>query len=71
MSTLGCILLVEDDPKDVELTLTALGSPGDARAAERIGARLRILSGVALGTEVQLCVPSRVAFEPSEVRAPC
>ena len=24
MSTLGCILMVEDDPKDVELTLTAL-----------------------------------------------
>ena len=24
MSTVGCILLVEDDPKDVELTLTAL-----------------------------------------------
>jgi signal transduction histidine kinase len=31
--------------------------------AERIGARLRLLSRVALGTEVELCVPGRIAFE--------
>jgi signal transduction histidine kinase len=31
--------------------------------AERMGAQLRILSRIALGTEIELCVPSRVAFE--------
>jgi signal transduction histidine kinase len=39
--------------------------------AERIGARLRILSKVALGTEVELCVPGRVAFEQGAARAAC
>jgi len=39
------------------------GLRGMRERAERIGARLRILSKVALGTEVELCVPSRVAFE--------
>jgi len=33
--------------------------------AEQIGARLRVLSGAALGTEVVLCVPGRIAFELS------
>jgi len=37
--------------------------------AERIGAQLRILTRVALGTEVELSVPGRVAFEPREMRA--
>ena len=44
------------------------GLQGMRERAERIGARLRLLSKVALGTEVELCVPSRVAFEQSEVR---
>jgi signal transduction histidine kinase len=39
------------------------GLQGMRERAERIGAQLRILSKVALGTEVELCVPSRVAFE--------
>jgi signal transduction histidine kinase len=30
--------------------------------ADRIGARLRVLSRIALGTEIDLCVPGRVAF---------
>jgi signal transduction histidine kinase len=38
------------------------GLQGMRERAERIGARLRILSKVALGTEVELCVPGRVAF---------
>jgi signal transduction histidine kinase len=38
------------------------GLQGMRERAERIGARLRILSKVALGTEVELCVPSRLAF---------
>jgi signal transduction histidine kinase len=44
------------------------GLPGMRERAERIGARLRILSKVALGTEVELCVPNYVAFEQSGVR---
>ncbi len=39
------------------------GLLGMRERAERIGARLRILSKVAMGTEIELCVPSRVAFE--------
>lgn len=39
------------------------GLQGMRERAERIGARLRILSKVALGTEVELCVPGCVAFE--------
>ena len=39
------------------------GLQGMRERAERIGAQLRILSKVALGTEVELCVPSGVAFE--------
>jgi nitrate/nitrite-specific signal transduction histidine kinase len=39
--------------------------------AERIGARLRILSRVALGTEVELCVPGRIAFAQRGVHAAC
>jgi signal transduction histidine kinase len=36
--------------------------------AERIGARLRIYSKIATGTEIELCVPGRIAFEGSRVR---
>jgi len=43
------------------------GLRGMRERAERIGARLRILSRVALGTEVELSVPGRVAFEQGEV----
>lgn len=39
--------------------------------AERIGARLRLLSRVALGTEVELCVPGRIAFDQNSVRVAC
>jgi signal transduction histidine kinase len=39
------------------------GLQGMRERAERIGARLRVLSRVALGTEVELCVPGRIAFE--------
>jgi signal transduction histidine kinase len=44
------------------------GLQGIRERAERIGARLCILSKVALGTEVELGVPGRVAFEHSVVR---
>jgi signal transduction histidine kinase len=41
------------------------GLQGMRERADRIGARLRVLSRVALGTEVELCVPGRIAFEHS------
>jgi signal transduction histidine kinase len=44
------------------------GLQGMRERAERIDARLRILSKVALGTEVELSVPNYVAFEQSGVR---
>jgi signal transduction histidine kinase len=47
------------------------GLQGMRERAERIGARFRILSKAALGTEVELCVPSQIAFEQSGVRAAC
>ena len=31
--------------------------------AERIGAKLRVLSGVSAGTEIELSVPGNIAFE--------
>ncbi len=39
------------------------GLRGMRERAERIGARLRLWSGVARGTEVELRVPGQVAFE--------
>jgi signal transduction histidine kinase len=47
------------------------GLQGMRERAERIGARLRVLSRVALGTEVELCVPGRIAFEQAEVQGAC
>jgi signal transduction histidine kinase len=34
--------------------------------AEKIGARLKVRSGSALGTEVELFVPSHIAFQSLE-----
>jgi signal transduction histidine kinase len=51
------------DPQDLRWGRNGhSGLQGMRERAERIGARLRLLSGVALGTEVELCVPNRVAF---------
>jgi signal transduction histidine kinase len=41
------------------------GLRGMRERAERMGARLRLLSKVALGTEVELRVPNGIAFEQS------
>jgi hypothetical protein len=46
------------------------GLQGMLERSERIGARLRIWSKLSLGTEVDLCVPSRVAFDQIEIRSP-
>jgi signal transduction histidine kinase len=45
------------------------GLDGMRERADRIGARLRLWSRVALGTEVELCVPGLIAFEPPEGRS--
>jgi signal transduction histidine kinase len=45
------------------------GLGGMRERADRIGARLRLWSRVALGTEVELCVPGWIAFEPPEGRS--
>ena len=44
------------------------GLRGMRERAERIGARLRLWSSDALGTEVELCIPGRVAFVQAEAR---
>lgn len=41
------------------------GLRGMRERAERMGAQLRVLSRIALGTEIELSVPSRVVFEQS------
>ena len=41
------------------------GLQGMRERAERIGAQLRVLSRVAIGTDVELCVPGRIAYEQS------
>jgi len=45
------------------------GLVGMRERADRIGAQLRLWSRVALGTEVELCVPGWIAFEPLEGRS--
>ena len=45
------------------------GLQGMRERAERIGAQLRLLSKVSAGTEVELCVPSRIAFGHRQVWA--
>jgi signal transduction histidine kinase len=40
-----------------------LGLPGIRERAENIGAKVKVLSRVDGGTEVELCVPSNIAFE--------
>jgi signal transduction histidine kinase len=47
------------------------GLQGMRERAERIGARLRVLSRVAIGTEVELCVPGRIAYEQSGGSGSC
>jgi signal transduction histidine kinase len=44
------------------------GLDGMRERADRMGAQLRLWSRVALGTEVELCVPAWIAFEPPEGR---
>jgi signal transduction histidine kinase len=55
------------DPRELRWGRTGhWGLQGMRERADRIGARLRLWSSAALGTEVELRVPGRVAFEQSE-----
>jgi signal transduction histidine kinase len=47
------------------------GLQGMRERAERIGARLRLMSRVASGTEVELCVPAEIAFGQATARNAC
>jgi signal transduction histidine kinase len=47
------------------------GLQGMRERAERIGARLRVLSRVAIGTDVELCVPGRIAYDQNSGAAAC
>lgn len=38
------------------------GFRGMRERADRIGARLRVFSRIAMGTEIELCIPARAAF---------
>jgi signal transduction histidine kinase len=52
------------DPQNLQWTQNGhWGLRGMRERAERIGARLRVLSRTALGTEVELRIPGSVAFE--------
>lgn len=58
------------DPQDLRWGRSGhFGMQGMRERAERIGARLRISSRVALGTEVELWVPEQLAFVQSRLRA--
>lgn len=62
-------ILVRDDGCGIEPQVLRSGREGHwglsgmRERAERIGARLRVYSGVANGTEVELSVPGHLAFE--------
>jgi signal transduction histidine kinase len=51
------------DDQQIDWGRRRWGMQGMRERAERIGAHLRIMSRIALGTEVELCVPGRLAFE--------
>lgn len=46
------------------------GLPGMLERAKRIKAKLRVLSSVGEGTEIELAVPSSVAFDPQAIAKP-
>lgn len=67
-------LLVRDDGVGLEPKVLRSGLPGHwgmsgmRERSKRIGARLRVLSRPAAGTEVELSVPGHIAFVPSPPR---
>jgi len=64
-------VLIRDDGKGIEPKVVEAGGraghwglSGMRERAERIGAKLKVLSMASAGTEIHLYVPSRLAFEP-------
>jgi signal transduction histidine kinase len=51
------------DPRELQCEPNRWGLQGILERAERLGARLRVWSRIALGTEVELYVAANVAFE--------
>jgi ligand-binding sensor domain-containing protein/signal transduction histidine kinase len=62
-------VFVRDNGKGIDSQVLSAGRDGHwglsgmRERAERIGARLRVLSGVSAGTEIELSVPGHIAFE--------
>ena len=62
-------LLVRDDGCGIEPSILQKGRAGHwglsgmRERAERIGARLHVFSGASAGTEIELSIPARVAFQ--------
>jgi signal transduction histidine kinase len=69
----GLRLLVRDDGKGIPSDVLQSGKEGRfglrgmRERADRIGAKLAVYSRAGAGTEVDLCVPQRFAFEPDQV----
>jgi signal transduction histidine kinase/ligand-binding sensor domain-containing protein len=67
-------LLVRDNGKGIEPLVVRTGRDGHwglsgmRERAERIGARLRLLSRATAGTEVELSVPAKLAYETESAR---
>jgi len=57
------------DPSELQWSGHENGGLQEMRGrAERFGGRLRLFSKVGLGTEIELCIPARIAFEQNGVR---
>lgn len=69
-------LIVRDDGRGIDPHILAAGREGHwglsgmRERAERIGARLRVMSAPSLGTEIELFVPGAVAFAGGPARSP-
>ncbi|MGA2428163.1 MAG: two-component regulator propeller domain-containing protein [Candidatus Acidiferrum sp.] len=69
-------LLVRDNGTGIDPEVVGAGREGHwglsgmRERADRIGARLRVLSGASVGTEIELSVPDHIVFEfpPSDAR---
>jgi ligand-binding sensor domain-containing protein/signal transduction histidine kinase len=68
-------ILVRDDGCGIDPSVLQSGRDGHwgmsgmRERAEKIGAKVKVLSRIGGGTEVELCLPSKVAWEPRHTRA--